>query len=237
MRTWPRFVLPAVALLAACSSDPQSGTGGQATTSSSSSTSSSGTGGSGGTAGTGGAGGAAPVDKAAACASAFGTALTAPYGRIDGTALAVVKPADTQCALPNGDHVTLQVTMNGAVYRMVINVLSTGADPDVQYLALDHALPGPAWAEGWHTGLTLDYVTDLGVHSTGFTPHPMAELIGIVNDAITLQQKVSVYASTTGGASAHLIHRNGAGNDGAIVLDAAGPAPRVLLFHFSDQVF
>lgn len=47
----------------------------------------------------------------------------------------------------------------------VVNVKSDGADPDVFFRTLPHALPAPAWAEGWHTGLKLDYVADLGVHA------------------------------------------------------------------------
>jgi hypothetical protein len=225
-------------LVAACNDDP-AGTysaGGGPTTSTSSSSSSSASS-STGAAGAGGTGGAAPVDKAAACASMFGQALTAPYGRLDGTVLAVVKPTDTQCPMPNSDHLILQVTMNGEAYRMVINIQSTVGDPNVQYLAIDHALVGPAWSEGWHTGIALDYVQHFGVHAGDFTPHPLAELADVVTDAITLGQKVSVFAQTTGGSSAHQIHRNGSNVDGAVVLDADGPKPRVLLFHFADQTF
>ena len=107
----------------------------------------------------------------------------------------------------------------------------------MRYLALDHALPGPAWSEGVHTGIALDYVAELGVHTGDFAPHPLAELADVVTEAITLGQRVSVFAQSSGGASAHQIHRNGANVDGAIVLDADGPAPRALLFHFADQSF
>lgn len=178
------------------------------------------------------------VDKAAACASEFGSALTNSFGRVDGTVLAVVQPKDTQCPLPNDDHVVLQVTMNGAAYRMVINIESSFGDPNVRYQVLEHALPPPAWSEGWHTGLSLDYVADLGVHTTsGFTPHPLAELSGIVADAITLGQKVSVYTTSSGGSSAHKIHRNEGKTDGAVVLDPDSAHPKMLLFHFANQTF
>ena len=40
--------------------------------------------------------------------------------------------------------VTVQVTMNGAAYRMVTNL-------DVLTAELDAPLSGPAWSEGWHT--------------------------------------------------------------------------------------
>lgn len=193
------------------------------------------TGSTGGT--TTGSGDGGVVDKAASCASTFGQALTDSFGRIDGAVLAVVKPTDTQCVMPNDDHLVVQVTMDGAAYRMVVNLQSSYGDPDVQYLEVGGKLTGPAWAEGWHTGITLDYVSDLGVHAADFAPHPLMELADLVTDRIPLGQKISVYATSSGGASAHLVHRNGAKNDGAIVLDPESASPRVLLFHFADQSF
>ena len=64
--------------------------------------------------------------KDAACASSFGDALTAAFGRVDGTVVAVVAPGTERCAMPNRDHVIVQVEFGGAVYRMVVNVLSNG---------------------------------------------------------------------------------------------------------------
>ena len=182
---------------------------------------------------------AAPVDKAARCASTFGTALTAGFGRVDGTVEAVVQPKDTQCPLPNNDHVIVQVKMLGAVYRMVVNVQSdrAGADPRVSLLEVPAKVPAPAWAEGWHTGLTFDYVGTLGVKSSDFTPFAMTELSAKISDALPLDAKVSVYSSTSGGASTHLIHRNDGVKDGAIVVDADGPRPRAMLFRFATQTF
>jgi hypothetical protein len=209
-------------LTAACSQDPVVATGGAGGTST-------------GTGGT--APDAGPVDKAAACASVFGQSLTAAFGRLDGTVLAAVRPVDTQCPTRNSDHLVLEVTSMGEVYRLVVNILSSYGDPNVQYLAIDHALPAPAWSDGWHTGLTLDYPTSFGVHSDAFTPHEMNELADIVTDALTLGQKVSVYAESSGGDSAHKVHRNTGTTDGAIVLDADSATPRVLLFHFADQSF
>ena len=178
--------------------------------------------------------------KAAACASTFGSELTAAFGRLDGTVLAVVGPTDTQCALPNSDHVVVQVTMHGAAYRMVVNVLSSGTDPDVYLAAVDAPLAGGAFEEGWHPGYALDYVTTLGEHSDAFTAHPMAELVALVTDEIELGAPISVYATSTGGSyadSAHLVHRNATNSDGAIVLQPDTSAPHYLLFRFGDQAF
>lgn len=236
-RLGSRSLLLASALLLACTSstsdDPISSSGSTTTSSASDGSTSS--------SGTGGAGGAAPIDKAKDCASTFGTALTNAFGRVDGTVLAVVKPTDTQCPMPNDDHVILEVTMQGAVYRMVINVLSTGADPDVRFRELDHAMVGAPWSEGWHTDAALDYAGDLGLHSAigqsgDFEPVTFAKLPDRIADDIELGEKVSVFCTSSGGASSHLIHRNGQKHDGAIVLHP-DTNPRWLVFHFADQSF
>jgi hypothetical protein len=225
------------------------GSGGSTSHAAASSSSSSGSGsgsGSGGGSSSGSSSGsgcgvdAGSTDKAAGCTGTFGQALTNSFGRLDGTVLAVLQPKDAKCPMPNSDHVILEVTMMGAVYRMVVNVQSTGADPDVRFLSLPHALPPPAWSEGWHTGLTLDYVADLGVHVGDFKPYGLTELSAVIADAITIGQKVSVFATSSGGAlasSAHLIHRQDGKADGAVVLDLDCASPRALLFHFADQMF
>jgi len=181
----------------------------------------------------------ADASKAATCASTFGSALTAPYGRADGVVTAIVGPTDTGCALPNSDHLVVQMKIGDAIYRMVVNVLSDrGTDLRVRLGELQHALPTPAWAEGWHSGVTLDYPSTLEVHTTsGFTPYEMAPLVAKVTDAIPLGAKVSVYAATSGGASAHKVHRNTGNQDGAIVIEPDSAKPRWLLFHFANQTF
>ena len=180
------------------------------------------------------------ANKAAACASAFGNELVPAFGRLDGTVLAVLPPASNQCALPNSDHVVLQVTMHGAAYRMVVNVHSDLAgDPRVQMAEVDAPLAGGAWAEGWHTTAAVDYPTTLSVHSTGFTPYDMAPLAQRIADFIPLGDKISVFATaaTAYKDSAHLVHRNGSNHDGAIVVGASTATPKWLVFHFDGQVF
>ncbi len=155
--------------------------------------------------------GADAGSKAAACASTFGSALTASFGRLDGTVVAVVTPADQQCAMPNGDHVIVQVRAQGAVYRMVVNVQSNFGDPNVRFGETRAPLTAPAWSEGWHPGASIDYPTTLSLHTdAGFTPLPMAQLVARVADAIPLGARVSTYATSTGGSyshSAHKVHR------------------------------
>ncbi|MBK8256463.1 MAG: hypothetical protein IPK82_27820 [Polyangiaceae bacterium] len=181
------------------------------------------------------------IDKAKDCVDSqddLGVGLTNAFGRLDGTVLAVVKPTDTACFLPNDDHVVLQVLWNNEAYRMVINVQSSFGDPDVFYLVTNKVPTGAPWVEGWHPGVTLDYVNDLGIHANEFTQFPMLELSDKIADEITLGQKVSVYAESDNyPSSAHNIHRNGGGQDGAIVIDPESDAPRALLFHFADQNF
>ena len=177
---------------------------------------------------------ASSTDKASACASTFGQTLTNAFGRLDGTVLAVVPPAHPTCAQPNSTHLVLQVTMQGAAYRLVVNVQS------VFLHELDAPLAGAAWAEGWHPGEQLDYVSTLHVNSTQFVQHTMAETVALTTDQITIGSKISVYSTSSGGTkadSAHLIHRNAANADGAIVIDPASATPHYLMFRFSNQTF
>jgi hypothetical protein len=176
-------------------------------------------------------------DKAAQCAASFGSALAAPYGRLDGTVQAILKPGNMTCALPNRTHIVLQVKALGEVYRMVVNVLSTGADPDVRFAQVSKPLPAPAFAEGWQPTAKLDYATNFDMHNADFNKVPAVELADKVVDAINLGEEISVYASTSGGNSAHLVHRNKPNADGAIIVAPNSASPRVLMFHFSEQIF
>ena len=175
------------------------------------------------------------------CADTFGMALTAGYGRVDGVIHAVVRPNDQTCAMPNSTHLVLQVRMSEAVYRMVVNVQSTraGTDPAVRFAEITHALPPPAWGEGFRAGVTLDYARDLGLHA-GVVPFERVESAALVERVVPRLvpgMRVAVYSQGSGGASTHLVHRNGRNDDGAIVLDPTGASPRWMVFHFADQTF
>jgi hypothetical protein len=178
----------------------------------------------------------APPDKAALCASTFGSSLTAAFGRLDGTILAVVPPDHPTCPMPNGTHVVLQVTMNNQAYRMVINVLSTSTDPHVWLGETDAPLAGEPWSEGWHPSIALDYVTTLGVTKSQFVESGELAAIARLEDALVIGAHVSVYATSSGGASAHLVHRNLTGQDGAVVINP-DTAPHYLLSAFPEQTF
>jgi hypothetical protein len=178
-------------------------------------------------------------DKSATCASTFGSALTASFGRLDGTILAVLPPNDQACALPNSTHLILQVTMNGEAYRMVVDVHSTVGTPDVWFYEQDGALLGGAWADGWHTGIGLDYLADLQLHSTQFTEMTTADLVPKVTSELELGAHVSVFATSgsTEPNSAHLVHRNIPHQDGAIVINPDGPTPHWMFLRFGEQSF
>jgi hypothetical protein len=180
--------------------------------------------------------------KDEACASTFGQALTNAFGRLDGTVVAVVQPGDPRCAQPNSTHLVLQVSMNGDVYRMVVNVSPDSGDPMIRMRTLDMPMPPPAFAEGWQTGILLDYPGSLGVHSTDaeWSPLSIGDATAMISDAITLGTPISVYATSSGppkADSAHLVHREGGNQDGAIVIDPTAATSHWLLFHFSDQTF
>ena len=177
--------------------------------------------------------------KSVPCANTFGQALTAGFGRLDGTVLAIVPPDDQECMDPNSTHLVLQLTMGGQAYRMVVNVQSeTGVNDDV-FFEMDAPLVGAAWADGWHIGIPLDYAMTLHVPSSSFVSHTAAELVSQITSEINLGDHVSVFATngTTEPDSAHLVHRNATNADGAIVLAADGANPHWLLFAFQDQTF
>lgn len=173
------------------------------------------------------------------CASTFGAVFTDAFGRADGVVTAVVPPA-WECPLKNGDHVVIQVSIDGGVQRLVVNVESDFGDPRVWLQRASLPLPAPAYAEGWHPGLTLDYPS-LGFHSdAGWDRVNLEEATARVLELVRVGAPLSVYATSSGGsyaASAHKIHRNGRGNDGAIVVDPLGASPQWLLFRFDNQAF
>jgi hypothetical protein len=177
-------------------------------------------------------------DRIGPCTDEFGDDLTSGFGRFDGIVLAIVPPGYEECPLPNRSHIILEVTAAGSTYRMVTSVKSNIGDPDMFFTTKDAPLEGPTWSEGWHLGVELDYTQTFGLHAgVGFTQEAMPELVESVYAELTLGAKVSVFATVEGQPeSAHLVHENGDGIDGAIVVNP-DTAPKYLLFHFADQTF
>ena len=179
--------------------------------------------------------------KSVPCANTFGQTLTNAFGRLDGTVLAIVPPGDEECMQPNSTHLVIQVTMGGAAYRMVVDVLSsTAGDPNVWLDEVDAPLAGIPWSEGWHTGIPFDYVTNLQLASTDFVSHTQAELVDTITNEINLGDKISVFSTSTGGVkadSSHLVHRNLTNADGAIVLSPDSANAHYILLRFDEQTF
>lgn len=175
-----------------------------------------------------------------ACTSSFGNKLTASptFGRLDGYLVAIVPPGGSAC---NGDsdHVHLQVRMSGAIYDIAIDATNgvTHVD-DVHTVAMDRAMPVNTvpWAEGWHTGLLVDYIA-MGVHSTDLPLMTKTEIVSALQSDLATANHISIYATTYGSDGAHLVHRNSGGHDGAIVTEPLSTPSHVRLFSFSDQSF
>jgi hypothetical protein len=181
---------------------------------------------------------AADVDKAATCAKTFGQAIgSVGFARFDGTVVAVVPPNDQACTAPNSTHLVLQIAFAGATYRMVVDVNDSAAPGTIRSHTMSHALAGGAWSDGWHS-VPLDYVADFGLKASDFTTVKTADAVASITAALDLGAKVSVFATAQGEVdSAHLIHRNLTGQDGAIVVGVDGASPTCLLFAFSNQTF
>ncbi len=176
------------------------------------------------------------IDKSAGCVSSFGNDLTDGFGRLDGILVAVVPPG-SDCPRPNDDHIILEVRLNGQVYRMVGAVISGSGNPVMAMAERDHALTGAAWSEGWHPGIPLDYVADMGLHRLDFAPTPMQDMVDAIDRAAIIGGKVSIYATVEQQHdSAHLIHRNESTKDGAIVINA-DTSPHFMMFRFDNQLF
>jgi hypothetical protein len=111
-------------------------------------------------------------------------------------------------------------------------------DPqNVDYLAKDMPLPDGAWSEGWHPAQAalLDYPS-LGVHAGDFKPTAQTALEAALDTELASANHVSIFMTGYGPDGGHLVHRNGNGTDGGIVIDPLGPS-RMLMFHFSTQSF
>ncbi len=178
------------------------------------------------------------VDKSAPCAKTFGQAIgSVGFARFDGTVVAVVPPNDQACTAPNSTHLVLEMEFAGATYRMVIDVNDSAAPGSIEAHTISRPLLGGAWKDGWHS-VSLDYVKDLGLHGSDFARESTADAVAKITAAMSLGAKVSVFATAQGEVdSAHLVHRNVTGHDGAIVVNVDGASPTWLLFAFSNQAF
>lgn len=170
------------------------------------------------------------------CTDNFGDGLSSTHGRLDGVLVAIVSPGAQQCS-GDDDHLHLQVLASGQTYDVALNVRSIFGDPDVRLLTQAAPLTGKPWAEGWNPGVGLDYLADLGVRATDFTPYPIDVLTKDVEDVLSTANHLSIYGTGYGPEGMHKIHRDTSGNDGAVVLDPLSGTSTYLLFRFADQSF
>ncbi len=164
-----------------------------------------------------------------ACVGTLGSGLSPAHGRLDGQLVSIVGVNERGCP-SDPDHLHLQVKMNGGIYDIAINL-------DVLEGEADAPLPGIPFAEGWHP-MDLDYVADLGLRSTAFTPSSPNAVRDRVATALARANRISIFGTGYPGSDgAHIVHYKGRGLDGAIVVNPTSPRPRVIAFRFDNDTF
>ena len=158
---------------------------------------------------------------------------------MDGYLVAIVPPGSTSGCNDDSSHVHLQIEMNGAIYDIAIDATNSSTHTDdVHTGTLDIPMPsGPAWAEGFHTGVTIDYPTTLGVHSSALPLNSKAQIVSAITTDLASVNHISIYTTTYGSDGAHLVHRDGGGHDGVVVSEPLSATSHLRLFSFSDQSF
>jgi hypothetical protein len=176
-----------------------------------------------------------PVRKP--CSKVFGTALSASYGRLDGTLVAIVPPGGGGGCNADADHVHLQVQANGAVYDVAVNVNPITAGDQVHTTTRDLPLPGGLpWTEGWHTGVANDY-TAFGVHAADLAATSKAQLTTDLMNELATVNHITIFATGYGPDGVHLVHRNGNGRDGLVITQPLSTPAHARLFSFTTQNF
>lgn len=164
-----------------------------------------------------------------ACVGTLGGGLSPTHGRLDGTLVSVVPVKAGGCP-SDPDHLHLQIRMSGAVYDIAVNL--DGLEGEI-----DAPLPGIPYAEGWHP-MTMDYPTDLGLHSTALSVSGRAAVRARVESQLTNANHISVFGTGYPKSDgAHLIHRSAGGRDGALVINPLAAKAHVLAFRFVNDAF
>ena len=92
------------------------------------------------------------------------------------------------------------------------------------------------WAEGWHTGVSEDYVAR-AVHSTDLVAQSRTQIASTLTTELATVNHISIFAVGYGPDGAHLVHRNGSGRDGFVVTEPLSRPAHARMFAFSDQTF
>lgn len=166
------------------------------------------------------------------CTSTFGHGIPGHYhGRLDGYLVAIVPPTPSHTCGGDRDHLHLQIAMQGATYDVAVNI-----DSDVLFAEADAPLADGPWLEGWKpSGTYFDIPSSLGLHSADFDS--VGDLSARVEALLANVNHISVFATPYASSGIHLVHRNGHGNDGAIILNPLSSRPHYLVFRFPSQVF
>jgi hypothetical protein len=165
-----------------------------------------------------------------------GTAINTTFGRLDGTLSYVVAKGGSRSCNGDDSHVHLQVLVNGEVYDVAVDI---GATPgDVALFTEDIALPGGAWAEGWHGSDTLTY-TALGLHAPQFTGQDPTTLAANLVSELAQANHVSIFgtAYNTNNGCHDVHYHGGGGQDGALFVDPLSPQAHGMFFRFSTDSF
>ena len=162
------------------------------------------------------------------CTGTFGSGLSATHGRLDGLLVSIVSLGGTHSCNGDSSHVHLQVLMSGAVYDIAVNSDTLVAERDL-------TLPDGTWSEGWHTSDGLDYAA-LGLHSSDFAmPSSPSALAQQIEKELATANHISVFATGYGSNGAHLVHRNGGGRDGALVIHPLAAPAHIMMFTFTTS--
>jgi hypothetical protein len=165
-----------------------------------------------------------PSPSACASGSNYGTELNIGYGRLDGFL------ANKRCGGID-THLHVQVRMNDKQYDVAVNL-------DTLYAVKDAHMPGAAWSEGWHQGLTIDYAQTFGLHTGDFTqPASMSDLATTIENEIENANHISIYATGYGPTGVHDVHRKPSGTDGVIVIHPLSAAAHMIMFRFANDSF
>jgi hypothetical protein len=166
-----------------------------------------------------------------------GTAVNTNHGRMDGTLVYILPIDGSSSCNGDGSHVHLQVAMGGDVYDVAVDIGKSG--DEVGWYQQTAAMPGGAWAEGWHGSDALGY-SSLGLSSSQFMTLDPNSMASEVESLLANTSQISIYCTgyTPGDNGCHDVHyQDGTSQDGAIVLNPMSPTSQIVFFHFTGQSF
>ncbi len=162
------------------------------------------------------------------CTGNFGGGLTKSFGRLDGILVAIVPPGSGGCNADR-DHVHLQIEADGETYDVAINI-------DVRTGTRDLVMPGPAWSDGWKTGIPVKYPM-LDIHTDDLVDRTRDQLVAELMTELGTVNHISIFGIGYGPEGAHNVHRNDFNQDGMVLTQPLSTPARARLFAFSTQTF